>query len=107
MQLAPGMKREGGVRIPYHSLRGELKFRDVSFTYPTRPNQTVLQDFNFTIPAGKIVALCGLSGGGRHLHGCCPQKPGIAAVILKWISLKLSPKCVREIIFCLCDFSRV
>ena len=35
------------------------------FNYPTRPEQTVLNDFNLEVPGGKIVALVGSSGGGK------------------------------------------
>ena len=60
------MKTSGGTVIPFHSMKGEVTFEDVSFTYPTRPSQTVLKDFNLTIPAGRMVAICGLSGGGKY-----------------------------------------
>ena len=60
------MEMNGCDIIPYHSMQGEMTFKDVSFTYPTRPNQTVLNDFNLTIPAGRMVAICGLSGGGKY-----------------------------------------
>ena len=63
--MKPTMEMSGGDIIPYHSMHGEVTFKDVSFTYPTRPSQKVLQDFNLTIPAGRMVAICGLSGGGK------------------------------------------
>ncbi|XP_013789570.2 ATP-binding cassette sub-family B member 8, mitochondrial-like isoform X1 [Limulus polyphemus] len=55
----------GGVVIPEDQLQGEVEFRNVSFTYPTRPQQLVLENFSIHIPAGKMVALCGPSGGGK------------------------------------------
>lgn len=27
----------GGNKIPYHSLKGNIEFKDVTFSYPTRP----------------------------------------------------------------------
>ncbi|WP_116107648.1 ABC transporter ATP-binding protein [Lewinella sp. IMCC34191] len=43
---------------------GGLKFEDVSFRY--QPGErAVLQDLNFAIPTGKVVALVGASGGGK------------------------------------------
>jgi len=67
MLLKPTIAVTGGQMIPYHSLAGSVQFKSVNFTYPTRPRQIVLNDFNLEIPAGKIVALVGLSGSGQLL----------------------------------------
>lgn len=56
---------KGGTKIPHHSLVGNIKFCDVCFSYPTRPEQQVLTDFSLNIPAFKTVALVGASGGGK------------------------------------------
>ena len=42
--------------------RGEIVFRDVSFSYPEQP---VLSGFNLHIQAGETVALIGESGSGK------------------------------------------
>jgi len=65
MLLKPTIAVTGGHVIPYHSLAGAVEFKSVNFTYPTRPRQTVLNNFNLQIPAGRIVALVGLSGSGQ------------------------------------------
>ncbi|KAK7065959.1 ATP-binding cassette, sub-B (MDR TAP), member 8 [Halocaridina rubra] len=44
---------------------GTIEFDRVSFAYPTRPHQTVLKNFSLRIPAGRVVALVGASGGGK------------------------------------------
>jgi ATP-binding cassette subfamily B (MDR/TAP) protein 1 len=45
---------------------GALTFKNVEFSYPTRPNKPVLQNFSLEIPTGKTVALvgprCGVAG---------------------------------------------
>jgi len=41
----------------------EIKFNNVAFQYPGRPE--VLQDFNLTLPAGKVTALVGHTGAGK------------------------------------------
>lgn len=46
-------------------IRGEIRFEDVSFAYPSRPEQTVLEEINFHVPAGHTVALIGPSGSGK------------------------------------------
>lgn len=47
------------------SIRGEIELKNVSFTYPTRPNAPVLHDLSLTIPPGKVTALVGASGSGK------------------------------------------
>eukprot|EP00948_MAST-09A_sp_MAST-9A-sp1_P002438 g2438.t1 len=42
-----------------------IEFRDVCFTYPSRPNVSILNSCTFTIEEGKITALVGKSGGGK------------------------------------------
>jgi len=44
---------------------GHIEFKNVKFSYPTRPKQPVLQGLTFTAPKGKITALVGSSGGGK------------------------------------------
>ncbi|KAF2689884.1 leptomycin B resistance protein pmd1 [Lentithecium fluviatile CBS 122367] len=46
-------------------LEGGIEFRRVSFTYPSRPEQPVLQDVSFHCEAGKLTAIVGLSGSGK------------------------------------------
>lgn len=46
-------------------LRGEIKFRKVSFSYPTRSSTTILKELNLDIESGKTVALVGSSGSGK------------------------------------------
>ncbi|KAF8374268.1 haf-6 [Pristionchus pacificus] len=63
--IAPSESYKGGIKIPYHSLWGEICFEGVHFTYPSRPEHTVLNGLNLRIPAGQVVALCGPSGEGK------------------------------------------
>ncbi|KAL3532526.1 hypothetical protein ACH5RR_006047 [Cinchona calisaya] len=51
--------------IQLDKIRGELEFEHVQFTYPSRPDSLVLDDFNLKIEAGKTVALVGASGSGK------------------------------------------
>ncbi|XP_015894509.3 putative multidrug resistance protein isoform X1 [Ziziphus jujuba] len=46
-------------------VRGKIEFKDVHFSYPSRPDTSVLQEFNLTIRAGKTVGLVGGSGSGK------------------------------------------
>ena len=42
-----------------------LEFRNVSFTYPSRPEITVLDNINLSIPVNKHTAIVGQSGSGK------------------------------------------
>ncbi|KZL85124.1 multidrug pheromone exporter [Colletotrichum incanum] len=44
---------------------GEVQLQDISFSYPTRPDVTVLDNFSLHVPAGKVTALVGPSGSGK------------------------------------------
>ncbi|CAB3407988.1 unnamed protein product [Caenorhabditis bovis] len=64
-RLQPSIPIDTGVCIPYHTLWGDIKFEDVTFSYPSRPGQPVFENLNLEIPAGQVVALCGPSGEGK------------------------------------------
>ena len=63
--LKPTIPVTGGMQMPLEAIHGQVNFENVTFCYPTRPTQTVLKDFSLTMPAGKMVALCGSSGAGK------------------------------------------
>ena len=44
---------------------GNVKFREIEFTYPTRPNVKILRGLSFDVPKGQTVALVGSSGCGK------------------------------------------
>ena len=45
--------------------RREIRFRNVRFAYPTKPEQVVLDGFDLTIPAGSSLAIVGQNGAGK------------------------------------------
>ncbi|GMH26965.1 hypothetical protein Nepgr_028808 [Nepenthes gracilis] len=49
---------------PVESVRGEIEFRHVDFSYPSRPD-VVFKDLNLRIRAGQSQALVGASGSGK------------------------------------------
>ncbi|XP_022646092.1 ATP-binding cassette sub-family B member 8, mitochondrial-like isoform X2 [Varroa destructor] len=55
----------GGAVIPEDYFSGEIRLRNVTFAYPTRPDQNVVDHLSLNIPPGKVVALCGSSGSGK------------------------------------------
>ena len=42
-----------------------LSFNNVSFSYPSRPNEVALNQLNFKVNKGETVAIVGLSGAGK------------------------------------------
>ncbi|CAN5826025.1 ABC transporter transmembrane domain-containing protein [soil metagenome] len=46
-------------------LRGEVRFEDVSFRYPSRKQTAVLRNLNLQAQAGEKIALVGASGAGK------------------------------------------
>lgn len=44
---------------------GNIKFNEIEFTYPTRPNVKILRGLNFEVEKGQTVALVGSSGCGK------------------------------------------
>ncbi|MGH1337303.1 MAG: ABC transporter ATP-binding protein [Aureispira sp.] len=51
--------------LPDLLMKGEVQFDKVKFSYPTRPELTILNEINLNIRAGEKVALVGASGGGK------------------------------------------
>lgn len=49
-------------------LQQGIRFRNVTFCYPGS-TRTALQNFNLTIPAGKVVAVVGTNGAGKNNAG--------------------------------------
>ncbi len=58
-------------------VKGKIEFRNVHFSYPTRPDIEVLKGLSFTLEAGQTVALVGESGAGKST---------ISALLLKFYS---------------------
>lgn len=48
-----------------HSLMGKLKFENIEFAYPTRPDLKILKNLSFTAEAGQKIAIVGPSGAGK------------------------------------------
>jgi ABC-type multidrug transport system fused ATPase/permease subunit len=46
-------------------IKGRIVFRNLSFRYPSRPDEEVLSNINLTIPEDQMVAIVGSSGAGK------------------------------------------
>jgi ABC-type multidrug transport system fused ATPase/permease subunit len=59
----PSISRQGGV-IP-RSIHGDLKLKNISFSYASRSDKLIIKNLSLHIPSGQVVALVGPSGGGK------------------------------------------
>jgi putative ABC transport system ATP-binding protein len=50
---------------PVKSARGPIVFKNVSFSYPTRPAVSIFKDLSFTIEQGTNIAIVAPSGAGK------------------------------------------
>ncbi|RLA02110.1 MAG: ABC transporter ATP-binding protein [Gammaproteobacteria bacterium] len=51
--------------VTSQNLKPKITFKDVSFSYPSRPNQKALSNFSLEIEEGQSLALVGPSGAGK------------------------------------------
>ncbi|KAJ0978953.1 hypothetical protein J5N97_014427 [Dioscorea zingiberensis] len=65
MKRVPKIDSESTEGEILESFAGELEFKDVRFSYPSRQESLILNDFNLKVPAGKMLALVGSSGSGK------------------------------------------
>ncbi len=56
-------ERRGTQQLPV--IKGAIEFKNVSFYYPGKPDQVILNDFNLSIEEGENIALVGASGAGK------------------------------------------
>ncbi|KAF5095788.1 hypothetical protein D0Z00_003015 [Geotrichum galactomycetum] len=47
------------------TFEGHISFKDVKFTYPSRPNVPILNGFSLQVEPGQTIALVGASGSGK------------------------------------------
>ena len=52
-------------KISPDNIKGKIEFKNVTFSYPTKPDKLILKDLSFKIDAGQNVAVVGLSGSGK------------------------------------------
>ncbi len=68
----PRIPQSGGTRI--ESAQGAVKFTNVHFAYPTRPDAKIFNGLNFEIPSGSNACIVGPSGRGKSTIGTLLQR---------------------------------
>lgn len=72
-------------------IQGRIEFRDVYFSYPTRPDEQIFRGFSLAIPSGATVALVGQSGSGKStVIGLIERfyDPQLGEVLIDGVNLK-------------------
>ena len=52
-------------KIKPKEIKGKIEFKNVYFSYPTKPNELILKNLSFTINPRERVGIVGLSGSGK------------------------------------------
>ncbi|KAI3748433.1 hypothetical protein L6452_11495 [Arctium lappa] len=61
----PSIDRNGESGLELDSVSGLVELKNVTFSYPSRPDVKILNNFTLSVPAGKTIALVGSSGSGK------------------------------------------
>ncbi|XP_077253087.1 putative multidrug resistance protein [Tasmannia lanceolata] len=61
----PAIDSDNGKGVILQDVRGDIEFKNLEFSYPSRPDSTVLQGFSLKVRAGMTVGLVGGSGSGK------------------------------------------
>ncbi|GJM90462.1 hypothetical protein PR202_ga06743 [Eleusine coracana subsp. coracana] len=65
IRRVPKIDSESNAGEELSNVAGEVEFRNVEFSYPSRPESPIFVSFNLRVPAGRTVALVGSSGSGK------------------------------------------
>jgi ATP-binding cassette subfamily B protein len=94
-RLKPAMGPAGALSAGTQPAAGlparEIRFRDVTFAYPTAAEAPVLEHFDLTIPAGSSLAIVGQNGAGKTTLAkllCRLYDPQAGAVEVDGIDLR-------------------
>lgn len=64
MYIKDGLAATGDVPGDDFVLKGDIEFRNVTFSYPGRKNAKIFKNFSIRVAEGETVALVGSSGSG-------------------------------------------
>jgi ABC-type multidrug transport system fused ATPase/permease subunit len=83
---APRLK-QGGLTASEVDAMSDIRFENVQFTYPSRPQTEILKGLSLIIPARKVTALVGPSGSGKST---------IVALLERWYELSDMNEVIKE-----------
>ncbi|XP_075443556.1 ATP-dependent translocase ABCB1 isoform X1 [Ascaphus truei] len=83
-------------------VKGDIEFKNVKFTYPSRPDTQVLKGLTMKVPSGETLALVGSSGCGKSTTVQLIQRfydPEVGTITIDGHDIReLNTKYLREII---------
>jgi ATP-binding cassette subfamily B protein len=65
LQVEPDIKAPENPQSLAQPAKGSIRFEDITFQYPTRPDISALAGFSLAVNPGETVALVGASGAGK------------------------------------------
>jgi ATP-binding cassette subfamily B (MDR/TAP) protein 1 len=80
-----------GLKDPDVSTDSDIRFENVAFSYPSRPNVQILDGLDITFQSGKVTAIVGPSGSGKST---------VVALLQRWYDLlgtTAKPTIIHEI----------
>lgn len=93
-----GLEQSDGTAVD--EVLGRVRFDEVQFNYPARPDVTVLQDFSLHLDPGDTVALVGPSGSGKSTVAALLARfydPNSGTITLDGADLRsLDPRALRR-----------
>ncbi|RCV15411.1 hypothetical protein SETIT_3G054200v2 [Setaria italica] len=72
-------------------IQGDIEFREVHFSYPTRPDEQIFRGFSLAVQSGTTVALVGQSGSGKSTVISLIERfydPQLGEVLIDGVDLK-------------------
>jgi ATP-binding cassette subfamily B (MDR/TAP) protein 1 len=65
LEITKNLNMEVGGSLKPDNIKGDIEFQNVSFSYPSNPQQSVIKNLNLKINAGQKVGIVGSSGSGK------------------------------------------
>ncbi|TVU20391.1 hypothetical protein EJB05_36598, partial [Eragrostis curvula] len=102
IQRKPEIDSDDAVAIILEDIKGDVELKDVYFSYPSRPEQSIFDGLSLYVSSGKTMALVGESGSGKstvislverfydpHAGEVCIDGINIKNFKLDWIRQKI------------------
>ena len=73
------------------NIKGKISFKNITFSYPLKPDVKIFKNLDFEVNPGKITAICGVSGSGKTTISNLLQRfydPNEGNIFLDEINLK-------------------